>query len=410
MVTDREAEHIPGCNMAFYKRVLTAVGGFDPVFHLAGDDVDICWRLQQAGHRIGFSPAAFVWHYRRSTVADYLRQQRGYGEAEALLVRKHPECFNSLGGNTWRGRIYAASRPALQVRRPVIYRGAFGSAGFQSLYAAEPALNFMVCTALEYHLLVTLPLWVLSATFHLLLPLAVTSLVLSVGVGVAAGAQAVLPRTKIRWWSRPLVSLLFLLQPIVRGWARYQGRLALPPAPSGLSPQQTLDSVALRESRQSLSQVTYSANAPINRLEWAADLARRLDQQGWPNKTDAGWSEYDVEIYGSRWTNLQLITVEEYPAGKQLIRCRLRPRWPLQAKGFFWSLGGLELLLLGLFAPAHPWWWLLLLTLPLFAWFIHRDHRKLQSMILVFLDQAAKERNLTKVQAREPENAGGPPP
>ena len=49
MLTDRQAEHIPGCNMAFYKWALVDCGGFDPIFHRAGDDVDLCWRLQQAG-------------------------------------------------------------------------------------------------------------------------------------------------------------------------------------------------------------------------------------------------------------------------------------------------------------------------------------------------------------------------
>ena len=61
MLTDREAEHIPGCNMAFYKDALEGIGGFDPIFTKAGDDVDVCWRLQQAGCKIGFSPAAFVY-------------------------------------------------------------------------------------------------------------------------------------------------------------------------------------------------------------------------------------------------------------------------------------------------------------------------------------------------------------
>ena len=74
--------------MAFWKWALTEIGGFDPIFHQAGDDVDLCWRLQQARHRIGFSPAAFVWHHRRSTIRAYLKQQHGYGEAEALLVLK----------------------------------------------------------------------------------------------------------------------------------------------------------------------------------------------------------------------------------------------------------------------------------------------------------------------------------
>src|SRR5262249_45760248 len=121
MFTDRLAEHIPGCNMAFYKWALDEVGRFDPIFRKAGDAVDICWRLVQRGFKIGFSPSGFVWHYRRSTVHDYLTQQAGYGEAEALLVRKHPEYFNFLGGSIWGGRIYSTSKLGVFFRPAMIY-------------------------------------------------------------------------------------------------------------------------------------------------------------------------------------------------------------------------------------------------------------------------------------------------
>ncbi len=172
-------------------------------------------------------------------------------------------------------------------------------------------------------MLVTLPLWVLSVTFHLLLPMAVTSLLISLGVSAAAGAQAALPKTKRRWWSRPLVAMLFFLQPIARGWARYRGRLLR--RPTSLRPQSTLDSIALRSSRQKLREVSYWAERRLDRLAFATEILRRLDQQGWPNKCDIGWSDYDVEVYDTRWSKLQLITVaEEHPLGKQLIRCRLR--------------------------------------------------------------------------------------
>src|SRR6185436_4725809 len=134
MLNDREAEHIPGCNMAFYKWALEGIGCFDPLYMKAGDDVDVCWRLQQAGYRIGFSPAGFVWHYRRSTVKAYLKQQAGYGEAEALLSLKHPEYFNNLGGGTWRGRIYASAPGGVLSHKPMIYHGLFGSGFFQRIY------------------------------------------------------------------------------------------------------------------------------------------------------------------------------------------------------------------------------------------------------------------------------------
>src|SRR5262249_46223401 len=38
LLSDEVAEHIPGCNMAFRKSSLEAIGGFDPQFRTAGDD------------------------------------------------------------------------------------------------------------------------------------------------------------------------------------------------------------------------------------------------------------------------------------------------------------------------------------------------------------------------------------
>src|SRR5437660_3857261 len=90
LLSDRVAEHIPGCNMAFRREALEAIDGFDPIFRAAGDDVDLCWRLQNKGYKIGFSPAAVVWHFRRNTIRNYIKQQRGYGKAETLLFFKHP--------------------------------------------------------------------------------------------------------------------------------------------------------------------------------------------------------------------------------------------------------------------------------------------------------------------------------
>jgi hypothetical protein len=199
--------------------------------------------------------------------------------------------------------------------------------------------------------------------------------------------------------------MLFFVQPIVRGWARYQGRLLRRPTP--LAPQPTLDSMALRASKVSLREVNYWAEQRLDRLAFAAGILRRLDQQGWPNKCDVGWSDYDVEVYDTRWTKLQLITVaEEHPLGKQLIRCRLRARWALRTRVAFWSLCGFELLICGLLGRHLLWLWLLLLTLPLFVWFIRRQQRNLQSIVVVFLDDLAKEWGLTKVQ---PQNAKQPP-
>jgi len=244
---------------------------------------------------------------------------------------------------------------------------------------------------------VTVPLWIFSGVFHLMLPLAITSLAVPLAVCAAAASQAALPRSKSRPWSRPLVMPLYFLQPIVRGWARYQGRLLPRSAP--LAARQTLDSVALRESRQSLNQVDYWSQVPLDRLQYVTKILARLDQQGWLIRPDIGWSDHDVEIFGSRWSQLQLATVaEDHAQGRHLIRCRLRAHWSLQAKVLFWGLAGLELLVLGLFGAKWPWLWLLLLSMPFAGWLLHRQGRNLQSMMVVFLDQLAKDSGLIKLQ------------
>jgi len=132
LLDDIHAEHLPGCNIAVRKEVFQSIGGFDPVFRTAGDDVDFCWRLTDAGHRLGFVPGAFVWHWRRPSIRAFLRQQIGYGKAEKLLLAKHPDRFGKNGEARWKGFVYGGG--AVRVGEDsIIYHGAMGQAGYQSL-------------------------------------------------------------------------------------------------------------------------------------------------------------------------------------------------------------------------------------------------------------------------------------
>lgn len=405
MLTDRVAEHIPGCNMAFYKWALEEVGGFDPIFRRAGDDVDICWRLQQHGYRIGFSHAGFVWHYRRSNIAAYLRQQRGYGEAEAMLVRKHPEYFNAFGGSTWQGRIYTPAKLGITFRRPIIYHGLFGSALFQSIYGPPPSTLLLLLTSLEYHVLVTLPLFVLGVVVDSLLPLAAISLGLSIGLCAIAGVQASLPRHRRRLRSRPMVALLFLLQPVVRGWARYQERLRTG-GQLTLTQRETLDTMELKDKRTRFDEVQYWSDSGLDRFGFISKVVAALDAGGWENRTDAGWSEHDVEIRGGRWCNLHLVTAAEcHSGGRQLIRCRLRPVWSLPAKVAFCATLGVELLIIGVLGGLFPWLWATLFLLGGMAWLLHEQERALQRIISKFLDDLAKANGLTRIELAALSNA-----
>lgn len=132
MLDDEEAEHLPGCNLAVTKAAFDAIDGFDPRFRTAGDDVDFCWRLRAAGCRLGFAPGAFVWHWRRPSIRAFLRQQLGYGAAEKLLIFNHPDRFTKRGGAKWLGFVYGGG-PVRAGADAIIYHGAMGSAGYQSL-------------------------------------------------------------------------------------------------------------------------------------------------------------------------------------------------------------------------------------------------------------------------------------
>lgn len=131
MLSDTLAEHLPGCHLSVRKAAFDRIGGFDKDFETAGDDVDFCWRLRDAGYTLGFCGASFVWHHRRATAWKYLKQQMGYGRAEALLFRKHPARF-SQGGIRWEGCVYQGG--PIRVRAgDLIYSGPTGEAGYQSI-------------------------------------------------------------------------------------------------------------------------------------------------------------------------------------------------------------------------------------------------------------------------------------
>ena len=165
--------------------------------------MDVCWRLQQRGYKIGFSPGGFVWHYRRSTVRDYLKQQQGYGEAEAMLVHRHPEYFNWYGSSQWQGRIYSPAKFGVVTRSRMIYHGTFGSGFFQTLYTAPPAFGLMLVTSLEYHVLVVLPLIVAERCLPRLSPRCPSRpCSCRLMVCAAAAAQAELARPAARPFGR----------------------------------------------------------------------------------------------------------------------------------------------------------------------------------------------------------------
>lgn len=63
--------------------------GFDERMHVA-EDVDLCWRLHEAGWRLRYEPGAVVEHEHRTRVREWLGRKAFYGLGAAPLAERHP--------------------------------------------------------------------------------------------------------------------------------------------------------------------------------------------------------------------------------------------------------------------------------------------------------------------------------
>lgn len=329
LLTDRVAEHIPGCNMAFRKSALQAIGGFDPVYRAAGDDVDLCWRLQERGGAIGFSASAVVWHHRRNSVRMYWKQQRGYGKAEALLERKWPQRYNAAGHLAWEGRLYGQGwTRSLATLGGRVYGGIWGSAPFQSLYSRRSNTWLELPLMPEWYIVVG-ALTILAILGILWPPLRWVTPLLAVAVALPV-AQALLSARGAHLTSAPLaphrravlrgvVAFLHLAQPLARLLGRIQ---------HGLTPWRRR---GVRGSRWAL-RITRSTwreswAAPHQRLTALHEALKRSGAVVWCGGEYDGW---DLTVRGGLLGTARLrFVAEEHGAGKQMLRFRL---WPQVSK------------------------------------------------------------------------------
>lgn len=333
LVTDIIAEHIPGCNMAFRKEALKAVGGFDTRFRIAGDDVDMCWRLQDMGWTIGYSPGAVVWHHRRNSIKAYLKQQVNYGKAEALLEAKWPQRYNALGHLSWGGKLYGMGLlQPLTLGRQRIYHGIWGTALFQSLYGPKVPTWILLPMMPEFYLI--LPLFAaFSAMSKLWDPLALAWVLLAGGI-LAVFAQAFLGAKRATFpsqcgnrLSRLLLRLtiwaLFVLQPGARLLGRIKG---------GLTPWRRRLGVKWRLPWPSKRAIWSETWRPVEARLMA--LEKVLASMGAVVKKGGGYEPWDLEVRGGLFGGARLlVATEEHGGGRQQVLVRVTPRlwsWTLK--------------------------------------------------------------------------------
>jgi len=76
-----------GSNLGIWADVLQALGGWNEDYAGGGDDVELCWRAQLAGYRIGFAPQAVIRYRYRRELRALARQLFWYGFGDTKLYR-----------------------------------------------------------------------------------------------------------------------------------------------------------------------------------------------------------------------------------------------------------------------------------------------------------------------------------
>ena len=337
LIDDTRAEHIPGCNMIFRKSALAAVEMFDVTHRAAGDDVDVCWKLLARRETIAFSPSAVVWHHRRGTVSGFLRQQRGYGFAEAHLQNRYPGHYNAFGHAVWRGKVYdSASRALDRLHFPVlfrsrIYQGQFGSAQFQSIYQPFRMWWFQMFTtvewmglALAFTMAAALGLGQVTGATGRDPGAVVIVLLLSgsaVGMWAATASSALLAGRHAvnaarwtgasQWKGLLLVSALHIAQPLARAWGRLMGNWKL------------LGSRLIHPTKLRLYGNLGQRDA------WLRNLNEYLQTCGWVARPNDDWEDSDLIVEGPGPVRLTLTSVyeDDLAHAQHFIRYQVRTRW-----------------------------------------------------------------------------------
>jgi hypothetical protein len=264
-----------------------------------------------------------VWHHRRATVRAYLRQQRGYGLAEALLERKEPGRFNRLGHVSWPGQLYGSGARPGPLTVTSVYGGTWGSAPYQSIYertshwAATPLMPewwLMIAGLLLVGLLGWSwpPLWVAGA-----LALAMTAASAVVAMAIAADQLGRSHRDNADRLRRFIVLTTLVLG---QSLARLRGRLA-----GGLVPW--------RRHRASGWLLPRAHRLEGWSEDWHALEVRlravegRLDQVGVAVSRGGAIERWDLEARVGGFATARLLgAVEEHGHGRQMVRWLAWPR------------------------------------------------------------------------------------
>jgi mycofactocin system glycosyltransferase len=97
--------YVPSAMWLCRTAALRSISGFDELLR-SGEDVDLVWRLNNAGWRCRYQPQAECSHVPRTSLQKFVQQRMSYGASAARLAKRHtgklaPAKFNVWQASTW---------------------------------------------------------------------------------------------------------------------------------------------------------------------------------------------------------------------------------------------------------------------------------------------------------------------
>jgi len=172
----RYIDFISSATAAYREPAFHEIGGFDTTM-LGAEDVDLSFRLAEAGHKLVFAPDAIVYHTHPESLWAYVRRKFKYAFWRAALYGRHP------------GKMAADSRtPQTQklqiVLAPIIGLCAIGGVVWRPLLlVAGVAAGVFLATAVAF----MRRAWQTDPLIALLSPVLLFASAVAAAAGLAAG-------------------------------------------------------------------------------------------------------------------------------------------------------------------------------------------------------------------------------
>ena len=144
-----EVDVLAGAFMLICKKALNKTGGFDEDFFMYGEDIDLSYRLQQAGYKNYYFAGSTIIHFKGESTQRNSRAyiQHFYGAME-LFVNKHVKAKKNvvlLRAGIGVARKLASARLIFKAKKPVISVGSdVNHANTVAIFASQKRFNEVI--------------------------------------------------------------------------------------------------------------------------------------------------------------------------------------------------------------------------------------------------------------------------